>query len=66
MTTIGSNKSILRDVRCRECGLPIEECNRRALERLGLDPDEVPELTEEHFRRAAIYDGETLIRRKPR
>jgi uncharacterized protein (DUF4415 family) len=27
-----------------------------------IDPDEVPELTEEYFRRAAIYDGETLVR----
>ena len=27
------------------------------------DPDEAPELTADYFNRAAIYDGETLIRR---
>jgi uncharacterized protein (DUF4415 family) len=26
------------------------------------DPDEIPELTEEYFARAAIYDGKTLVR----
>jgi uncharacterized protein (DUF4415 family) len=31
------------------------------------DPDDAPELTEAYFERAAVYDGETLIRPgKPR
>lgn len=28
-----------------------------------VDPDDAPELTEAHFARAAIYDGEKLVRR---
>ena len=28
-----------------------------------VDPDDAPELTAEHFERADVYDGETLIRR---
>jgi uncharacterized protein (DUF4415 family) len=27
------------------------------------DPDDAPELTAEHFERADVYEGETLIRR---
>ncbi|MET0181144.1 MAG: BrnA antitoxin family protein [Novosphingobium sp.] len=27
-----------------------------------VDPDDAPEWTEDHFRRAAIYHGDTLIR----
>jgi uncharacterized protein (DUF4415 family) len=27
------------------------------------DPDEVPELSEEYFKRAALFDGDTLVRR---
>ena len=27
------------------------------------DPDDAPELTDEHFRRADVYEGERLIRR---
>ncbi|MFC7396721.1 BrnA antitoxin family protein [Chelatococcus sp. GCM10030263] len=28
-----------------------------------IDPDDAPELTEEHFARADLYEGETLVRR---
>ena len=28
-----------------------------------VDPDDAPELTEDFFRRAAIYDGDRLVRR---
>ncbi len=28
-----------------------------------VDPDDVPELTEAHFDRADVYDGEVLLRR---
>jgi uncharacterized protein (DUF4415 family) len=28
-----------------------------------IDPDDAPELTAEHFERADVYDGETLVRR---
>ena len=27
------------------------------------DPDDAPELTDEHFRRADVYEGEKLVRR---
>lgn len=28
-----------------------------------VDPDDAPELTDEHFEKADVYEGETLIRR---
>jgi uncharacterized protein (DUF4415 family) len=28
-----------------------------------VDPDDAPELTDEHFRRADVYEGERLVRR---
>jgi uncharacterized protein (DUF4415 family) len=28
-----------------------------------IDPDDAPELTDEHFTRADLYEGETLVRR---
>jgi uncharacterized protein (DUF4415 family) len=28
-----------------------------------IDPDDAPELTDEHFERADVYRGETLVRR---
>ena len=38
-----------------------QSSGHRVLEQM-IDPDEVPELTEAYFERAAIYDGETLVR----
>ena len=41
-----------------------QSSGHRVLEQM-IDPDEVPELTEAYFERAAIYDGETLVRAWP-
>ena len=37
--------------------------NRKSGESTWVDPDDAPELTDEHFERADIYHGEKLIRR---
>jgi uncharacterized protein (DUF4415 family) len=36
---------------------------KRAGEKPLVDPDDAPELTDEYFRRADVYEGKTLVRR---
>lgn len=37
--------------------------NKPSMESTWVDPDDAPELTEEWFQKADLYDGEKLIRR---